>query len=272
MKTSTTRFSSYDGLELEGELCLADDECFRALLVHGIQSYRDEYGFYSDMAAYLSGFGCSSFRFDWRFHFKDSPVSLVKDLTLSGLYNDIESAVAILEEAGPPGAEKKPLVLIGASFGGGIAAYWAQRNRGRVSQVVLCAPVLDYEQDYLIDTGLLKNGQPSNELTTSLDSTGYVSSCGRPFSRALVNELRLFNPSNKSEVPITIIHGDSDSAEPYAYSVAFCEEAYNVKLITIPGADHGFAAPGDSDLNWPETKLNHQKVYALMKGIIQGLG
>ena len=54
MKTKIVKFKSYDGYELEGTLLKAENEKGALLFVHGITSSRDELGFHSDYAQFLS--------------------------------------------------------------------------------------------------------------------------------------------------------------------------------------------------------------------------
>ena len=63
MKQQNINFHSYDGYKLSGTLLKADDEKGALLFVHGITSSRDELGFHSDYAEYLSKAGITTLRF-----------------------------------------------------------------------------------------------------------------------------------------------------------------------------------------------------------------
>jgi len=54
MKTMILKFKSLDGYSLEGTLTKAANEKGALLFVHGITSSRDELGFHSDYAQFLS--------------------------------------------------------------------------------------------------------------------------------------------------------------------------------------------------------------------------
>lgn len=265
MKQTKVEFLSYDGHRLVGDLALPKKFSTAVLLVHGIQSYRDEYGFYSDMASYFADNAIASFRFDYRCHGDAAKGMPLQDLTLAGVLNDIGAAFQVLKQ----NAVLSKYFLVGTSFGGGLTACFANLHQEEVARVLLVAPVISYERDYMVDSGILLNGVLNNESIKSLEENGWVMINGRPFSRALLNEMPYFNAPFANKVPVTIFHGDKDTAEPLEYSQEYVQSATNANLIIIPGSDHGFAHPGDEDLTHPITKQNHFKVYGMMVDLMK---
>ena len=135
---SKLAFRSFDGTELEGTFADGQRAAVPvAILVHGITSSRDELGLFSGLASYLAGKGMSSLRFDYRCHGGSNLP--IERMTLSGIVNDIESAAL----AGLAKAAASSVSVIGMSFGGGLAAFWAGTTSVAVSSVVMLAPVID---------------------------------------------------------------------------------------------------------------------------------
>src|SRR5687768_1733585 len=134
MKEKKIKFLSYDGYKLEGTLLNAEKEKGAALFVHGITSSRDELGFHSDYAKYLGEHGISSLRFDLRYHEVEGTV--LNKLTLCGILNDIEAAFVALKDN--VSKELKSFFIVGTSFGGGLAAYWADfNNMAEIKKIIL---------------------------------------------------------------------------------------------------------------------------------------
>lgn len=262
------KFKSFDGLELEGTLNIPNDRKFdvSVILVHGIQTNRDEYGFYSRLAEFLSSNGISSFRFDHRANEKyiDDSVRL---LTLSGVINDIEMAIKTFYEHDVV----NKLTLIGASFGGGISHYLANKRKEQFERCILLAPVLEYRIDYLQDEGLFNNSLLNSSGINQLEAKNFLITSGRPFSRAIINELGYFDAVTENKIPTTIIHGTMDSAVKLEYSRKFCKKSSKVDLIEIEGTEHGFAKPGDDELTDPVTIENHMKVYKIIMQAIKSI-
>lgn len=252
-------FQSYDGYSLEGTFTKATNEKGAALFVHGITSSRDELGFHSDYAAYLGINGISSLRFDLRFH--GIHESGLKELSLCGIVNDIDAAFTVLKKQVNPNVNC--FFLIGTSFGGGLAAYWADfYDKKEVKKIILNAPVLDYENDVLERNGLINDNLLSQQAQIELNKKGYVNSSDIHFGRGLINELKYINglkPVKHLGGRLTIFHGNEDEDVPLAMSRK--NKSKKNKLIVIKGVGHGFGVEGDEDLDFPETKAIHSNIY-----------
>jgi len=258
MKEEIVTFRSFDGVNLEGTYCSPSEKPNASiLLVHGIDSDRNEWGFYLRMAAALAEAGFATFRFDWRCYGADQtrPIS---QLSLAGIANDIESAARTLLSV----STTKCLNLIAASFGGGVSTAWSRFTRCDIRRLILLAPVLDYAHDYLEHEGLGSQTEGvSVSASDKLESDGYLITSGRPFSRQIINEFPYFSASPAPTCPTMIIHGTADTGVPYVNSTNYAQQNPKVRLLDFPGVEHGFATPGDDDLVWPETLQNHQRVY-----------
>lgn len=260
-------FQSFDGLSLEATVSIPNksEDSVSVLLVHGIQTNRDEYGFYSNLSKFLFDSGIASFRFDHRANerYLDKALNL---LTLSGVINDISQALEVFK----PITKSKKMAIIGASFGGGLSLYYANCSSHFFRHCILLAPVLEYRVDYLQDENLLNDlGTLNFKGVGQLEKDNYLISSGRPFSRSIINELGHFDAPKNNVIPTTIIHGTKDSAVKIEYSRRFANIAKNTSLIEIDGVEHGFALPGDEDLVHPQTLENHQNVYQKILNIIK---
>jgi esterase/lipase len=260
MAEKNIKFISYDGYHLEGTLNSAPNENAAVLFVHGITSSRDELGFHSDYAKFLSENKISSLRFDYRYHGVFETDSLV-NLTLCGIVNDIEASYVALREN--ISNKVKKIFIIGTSFGGGLAVYWANfYNRKEVKKIILNAPVINYENDVLERNGFLKDGILSNKGKIELEKNGYVNSSDIHFGRGLINELKYVNGIKSLQDlgdKVTIFHGKDDEDVPIESSIKY--KSSKTKLIKIDKVGHGFGIEIDEDLTHPETKKIHNSIY-----------
>jgi esterase/lipase len=252
-------FQSYDGSKLEGTVRQAENERAALLFVHGITSSRDELGFHSDYAQFLGENGISTLRFDYRYHgvFQQE----LSNLTLCGIVNDINSAFQALKATAGPKVKK--FFIVGTSFGGGLAAFWADFfDVKEVKGVILNAPVINYEDDVLERNDLVDRGKLIGKAQKQLVKKGFVASSDIHFGRGLLNELKYINGiralSNLGK-KVTIFHGDNDEDVPITSSRKY--KSKKTKLIVIKNVGHGFGVEGDEDLDFPETKSIHQGIY-----------
>lgn len=266
-------FKSYDGTELVGILCTPTTEPTKGafLLMHGIPSDKDEWGFYRDMVSTLQSNGYASLRFDFRCNGESSGGNIT-NLTLSALVNDIESAYYNLCTSIETNC---PIFVVGTSCGGGVAVKWVNIFKHPVQKIFLMAPVLDYKYE-IFGKDLENNEDPSaiipSDWQYALMSEGHLDN-EIPYGLSMVNEVRCFDADSEFamlQVPVTIFHGDADTVVPYSKTQHIATKfSSKVSLVTVPDADHGFAVAGDDDLTAPGTKQNHYYVYSEMfKSII----
>ncbi|MFJ3778296.1 alpha/beta hydrolase [Streptomyces sp. NPDC090075] len=119
MAADSVTVRALDGLHLAGP---PEPAAQAVLLVHGGGVTREEGGFFTRLASALGEAGIVSLRFDLSGH-GDSE-GRQEELTLSSILNDIRATLAYLREA--TAAEK--VTLLGASFGGGVCAYYAAKR------------------------------------------------------------------------------------------------------------------------------------------------
>ncbi len=261
-------FRSYDGTVLEGTLEKGDtlgDSV--VLLVHGITSSRDEFGLFSDFAEHLAQEAIPSFRFDYRCHgVNEQPM---ESLTLSGIVNDIEAAAACALTL----TLATRIHVVGMSFGGGLAAFWAATTNTAVSSVVMMAPVIDYEEDVIGQHGLLSNGVLNENAQSLLQDQGFLETDGVRYGPALLNEVRYISGIEgirRLKCASLIVHGDADTVVPFESSERFVSLNPRCQLVNIPGTDHGFGVAEDEDLSSPATKAKQQGVFRIVSEFFEG--
>lgn len=270
MKQENIVFHSYDGYELSGTLIKAEKEKAAILFVHGITSSRDELGFHSDYAEFLSEHGITTFRFDYRYHGgKNDGDTKLENLSLSGIINDIDAAFSALKSKAS--SNTNDYFIVGTSFGGGLSAYWVDSNNKReIKKVFLNAPVINYENDVLERNDLVANGLLNDKSQKLLKDKGYIKSSGIRFGRALINELKYINGINAIQnlgVKVVIFHGDKDEDVPLTSSNKYKSNATQLEII--PNVGHGFGVEDDEDLDFPETKEIHRSIYKKALSIIE---
>lgn len=264
------KFKSYDGYELAGTLLKADKEKAALVFVHGITSSKDELGFHSDYAEFLSENGITNLRFDYRFHGGENEGNpKLENLSLCGILNDIDAAFAALKSKVE--SKTKSFFIVGTSFGGGLSAYWVDAtNKNDIKKVILNAPVICYENDVLERNELVTNGLLSDKAQKQLKSKGFVKSSGIHFGRGLINELKYVNGVNALQnlgSRVVIFHGKEDEDVPLISSKKY--KSSQTQLEIIPRVGHGFGVEDDEDLDFPETKAIHRSIYEKALEIIE---
>jgi hypothetical protein len=223
-----------------------------ALLVHGGGVTRDEGGFFTRLSSTLAESGVSALRFDFRGHGESE--GRQEDLTISGILNDIRAAREYL--CGLTGAEK--VNLIGASFGGGISAFYAARNPEQVRRLVLFNPLLNYKKRFIDDKPYWEDDHISEDAGSRLSRDGFIEhSPTFKLGRALLNEVFYLQPHTALPglvSPTLIVHGTGDTFVPVDSSRnAMHQITAPARIVEIEGAQHGFAVCDDPAYEDPQT-------------------
>ncbi|MFE9246893.1 alpha/beta hydrolase [Nocardiopsis sp. NPDC006938] len=253
-----TEFSSLDGLRLKGTFTAGEGAVAPThvvVLVHGGGVDREEGGFASRMADGLARAGAASLRFDLRGH--GSSQGEQKDLTLSGVVNDIRSAVEHAQEQvpGAPGG----VSLLGASFSGGLSAFYTAHYPESITALVLVNPLIDYKKRFIDDKPYWEADRIAPEEGEALLQNGFVPhSPTFRLGRALLNEVFYIRPDqalSSVRCRTLVIHGTADSFIPVESSRRAVEQiAGPARLWEIEGAQHGIAIPNDPGYGDPQTQ------------------
>jgi uncharacterized protein len=214
------------------------------VFVHGAGVTRDEGGFFTRLASVMAEVGIPSLRFDFRGHGESE--GRKEDLTISGVANDIHGAVdQVRAETG-----SRQVNLIGASFGGGVSAFYASRHPELVGRLALFYPLLNYKKRFIGEKPYWHDGYISRDAADELAVHGFIShSPTFKLGRALLNEVFYIQPHltlGNVTAPTLIIHGTRDTIVPIQSSRdAVNDFAGIVRLVEIEGAEHGIAVHDD---------------------------
>lgn len=246
-------FRSLDGLVLKGTLVELPNAAGVAVLVHGGGVNRDEGGFFGRLADGLAAVGISSLRFDFRAHGESE--GRHEDLTLAGIANDIRAAVGVVED----GTRGEGINLIGTSFGGGIAAFYASCYPAQVRRLVLLNPLLNYKKRFIDDKPYWHDGFIDDEAGEQLRRQGYVShSPAFKLGRPLLNEVFYVQPHmllKSVTAPTLFVHGTRDTFIPVESSREYVRQVGGGGvLVEVDGAQHGFAVHEDPEYREPQTQ------------------
>lgn len=254
MQLINTTWRTLDGVQLAGTLVLPDEAADRAIvLVHGAGVDREEGGFFTRLAQGLGEAGVASLRYDLRGHGKSG--GRQEEVTLATHLNDIRVALAQVSEATGASA----ISLLGTSFGGGLAAYYAAKQQDELTRLVLLNPQLNYKDRYIDQKPYWSNDYLDDEAAEELSEQGYISHRpGVKHGRALLNEVFWLQPHTvlaEIAAPTLIVHGTKDTFVPIVSSRS---SAYQLiashKLVEIEGAQHGFAVHDDPQYLNPQSQ------------------
>jgi pimeloyl-ACP methyl ester carboxylesterase len=234
-----------DGQRLAATLTWPTEAPTRAVvLVHGGGVTREEGGFFTRLADGLADAGVASVRFDLRGH--GASEGKQEELTLSIILNDIRVALAYLREATGTHA----VSLLGASFGGGICAYYAAKRPDELTRLVLLNPQLNYKKRN-IDTRPYWSGDSiSEEAAEQLTSQGFIQfTPSLRHGRAIFNEVFWLRPHEvlgEVQAPTLIVHGTKDTLVPMDGTLAAVPQfKAPCRLVEVEGSQHGFAVHDD---------------------------
>lgn len=244
-RSTSTTFRTLDGLHLQGTLVTPESATERAvLLVHGGGVTREEGGFFGRLADGLAEAGVASLRFDLRGHGESEGDQA--ELTLAAILNDIRVALRHVREA--TGA--RAVSLLGASFGGGICAYYAAKRQDEVARLVLLNPQFDYKKRTIDSRDYWSNDYLDDGVAQELSNQGFIQFTPTfKHGRALLNEVFWLSPHlvlGEITAPTLVVHGTKDTFVPIESSrAAVTQLRAEHQLVEIEGSQHGFAVHDD---------------------------
>jgi hypothetical protein len=147
--------------------------------------------------------------------------------------------------------------LLGASFGGSIAALYASKWQEKLKCLCLWNPVLNYNHTFLNPTlPWIRNRKEHMKKEveekgwTTLGSGKFI--LGKPLFEEMA-ELYPYEALSKIKIPTVIIHGTSDTKVPFRDSKEYVSFLPFGRLIPIDGAEHGFHEAGETGRAIDET-------------------
>ncbi|MGW4563607.1 alpha/beta hydrolase [Streptomyces sp. NPDC004561] len=215
-----------------------------ALLVHG---YGEHAGRYAGLAAVLNGHGAAVYAPDHMGHGRSAGERVVIE-DFEEVVTDVHT-VADLARAAHPGL---PLVLVGHSMGGLIAARYAQRHGEELSALILSGPVigawelpgrllaLEEIPDIPISPSALSR-DPAVGAAYAADPLVWHGPMKRPTLEAFARTLRTVAAGGDvGTLPLLWLHGDDDRLVPLPGSRVGVERLSGGTLTEriYPGARH----------------------------------
>jgi uncharacterized protein len=243
-----------DGLHLAATLVTPDESPDHAVvLVHGGGVTREEGGFFARLAVGLADAGAASLRFDLRGHGESE--GRQEDLTLATILNDIRVALASVQEA--IGASR--LTLLGASFSGGVCAYYAAKRTAEIDRLVLLNPQLDYKLRTVDSRPYWHDDQLDDEMAGQLSEHGYIQfTPSLRHGYGILNEVFWFKPLDvlgEITAPTLLVHGTKDTFVPIELTrAALPRFRAERRLVEIEGSQHGFAVHDDPQYLNPQSQ------------------
>jgi hypothetical protein len=262
------RLRTLDGLRLAASLVTPDESPDHAVvLVHGGGVTREEGGFFARLASGLAGAGAASLRFDLRGHGKSE--GRQEDLTLATILNDIRVALASVQEA--TGASR--LTLLGASFSGGVCAYYAAKEPGDIDRLVLLNPQLDYKLRTIDSRPYWHDDHLDDEMAGQLSEHGYIQfTPSLRHGYGILNEVFWFKPLDvlgEITAPTLLVHGTKDTFVPIDLTrAALPRLRAEHRLVEIEGSQHGFAVHDDPQYLNPQSQEWQASVISAVAGWI----
>lgn len=217
---------------------------FIALLAHG---YGEHAGRYEHVAAMLVGLGATVYAPDHLGHGRSSGERALVD-DIETLVTDLH-AVADRARADHPGI---PVVLVGHSMGGLIAARFAQRYLDELTALVLSGPVvggnpafamlleMDPIPEIPIDPAILSR-DPAVGAAYAADPLVYHGPFHRATLQALADSADVVAAGGTfGDVPTLWIHGSADQLVPYDVTAATMEQikGSSMQHTVYDGAAH----------------------------------
>ncbi|KUN80611.1 lysophospholipase [Streptomyces bungoensis] len=214
------------------------------LVVHG---YGEHAGRYAELAGVLTAYGAAVYGPDHVGHGRSAGERvLIED------FEDVVADVhrtAELARAAHPGL---PLVLVGHSMGGLIAARYAQRHRDELSALVLSGPVIGVWElpgrllalDEIPDTPISPSAlsrDPAVGAAYAADPLVWHGPMKRPTLEAFVRTLdAVAEGGDVGDLPVLWLHGDDDRLVPLPGSRIGVERLSGGRLTEriFPGARH----------------------------------
>jgi pimeloyl-ACP methyl ester carboxylesterase len=252
--SSATTFRTLDGLQLAGTIVTPDPPPASAvLLVHGGGVTREEGGFFTRLADGLADAGITSLRYDLRGHGESE--GRPEESSLAAHLNDIRVAREhLLTVVSVPTFQ-----LLGTSFGGGLAAYYAAKRPDELTRLVLLNPQLNYKNRYIDQKPRWVGDFLDDEASAQLKEQGYLEHRYPVLhSRAFLNEVFWIRPNeviSEIQSPTLLVHGTKDTFVPVETSrEAAAQLQIEHKLVEIDGAQHGFAVHEDPQYLNPQSQ------------------
>ena len=225
------KYLTSDEIELNGIL-EKNNSSTCVIMCHGIRSEKEEHGNFTKLAKALNENNIDSFRLDFRGHGENN--TDFSQVTIDGEIKDLESTLDMISNIG-----YKDIILLGASFGGGIISLIDIKKYSNIKGLVLWYPCIVYSDTDLFCVENLNKALKEGFFETKSMKTGkrFI------FSRELMIQTTKYKPYESllnNTLPKLFIHGNNDKNVFYENIEKCANECKNSKLFIIENGKHGF--------------------------------
>jgi uncharacterized protein len=178
------------------------------------------HGFASSPASRKATFFASKLRdLGFRVDIPDLAAGDFRNLTISGQLRAIERL-----------ANNEPVILIGSSMGGYLAALYAARHP-EVDRLILLAPAFAFHELWVSRMSPAELSRWKEDGTVEV----YHHGTGRdmPLGYSLLEDASQYEPFPAFSQPAVIFHGEADTSVPVRYSVEFIKMHPNARLVRL---------------------------------------
>jgi pimeloyl-ACP methyl ester carboxylesterase len=141
-----------------------------------------------------------------------------------------------------------PIILIGSSLGGYLAALYAARCP-EVDRLVLLAPAFDFHRLWMAQLGPERIAAWRE--SGAIGVFHYAAGCELPLGYQFLEDASHFEPFPDFGQPALIFHGNHDSVVPVIYSSEFVEAHANARLVRL---DSGHELTDVLDTIWHRSR------------------
>lgn len=215
-----------------GILSSAENKNFCVICCHGIRSDKNEHGNFTKLSDKLIENGISCYRFDFTGHGDSSKE--FSEFCISAGIKDLETAIEYVEKLG-----FKKIVVLGASFGAGIAGLVDYLKYPKVTTLVLWYPVLVYSDADLFSKENVEKAVKDGVFVTKSIHTKKI----YQFSKNLMLETLEYCPYEKIlklDIPKLLVHGRKDTVTPCGRTEDLAKKSIFSKLLVVENGTYGF--------------------------------
>jgi hypothetical protein len=127
-------------------------------------------------------------------------------------------------------ARNEPVIIIGSSLGGYLAALYAARHP-EVDRLILLAPAFGFHQLWIAELGLDRVAEWRTR--GSIPVFHYAEQREVPLGFHFIEDAARFEPFPDFHQPALIFHGNHDDSVPVQQSLAFVRDHRNARLIRL---------------------------------------
>lgn len=232
------RYDSSNNVILDGIIHEAYNPKAVVLMLHGINSDKDEEGLFVKLSKVLVENSYNVFRFDFRAH--GMSTGKQKYVTILGETEDLIFSLDWITEKW-----KLPVFIVAASFGAvSLLNSWKRCSWENIKGIILLNPVLDLQETFLHSNFSWPKKSFNEESYKKLRNQGFFLLDNKlKVGHELMEEITTLKPyKNLSmlDIPILILHGDKDKYVSYDISKKYSDGINKCEFYTLNGADHGF--------------------------------